>query len=259
MEGRADGGPPTLMQRNKRIGCIVPAINVTVEDDFRALCPPNVGIHFARADVDQKRPLDAQLQQMVEAAPKLARTLAKATVGVVAFACTSASLSKGAEADRALATAMQRESGVPSVTTATALVQALSALGARRIGLATPYMAWVLEREKTFLAEHGFEVTAAIGLDRRGGFDIHGIDAATIRDLVAEVDSIRVDTLLVSCTDLPVLKLIRELEAHHCKPVVTSNQATFWACARISGVGPIAGYGQLLDGRATQQRSDYNA
>ena len=49
-----------------RIGCIVPSINVTVEDDFRALCQTNTGVHFARADVDQSVDLADQFDHLVE-------------------------------------------------------------------------------------------------------------------------------------------------------------------------------------------------
>ncbi len=236
----------TMRDRKQRIGCIVPSINVTIEDDLRALCPAGVGIHFARADVDQTRPVDEQLKQMVDAAPGLAVMLAKTGVSMVAFACTSASFLNGAKGNRALTAAIADMSGIPTVTTATAVVDALEAVGAPRIGLATPYLQWVYEREVEFLAEHDVEVIAANGLDRRGGQDISGIDLDTIRTLVAEVNNDATDAILVSCTDLPVLLLIDELEAKFGKPVITSNQATYWACARYLGLAPMTGYGRLL-------------
>ncbi len=229
-----------------RIGCIVPSINVTVEDDFRALCQSNTGVHFARADVDQSLDLADQFEQMVEDAPRLAGHLAKAGVGVVAFVCTSASFFRGGSADRALAAAMSSAANLPAITTASAVLAALEAVGARRIALATPYFRWVYEREVAFLIEHGVDVVAANGLDRRGGRDISGIAPDEIRDLVGQVDSDAVEAVVVSCTDLPVLPLIEELEQKHGKPIITSNQATFWQCARILGLGGQTGYGRLL-------------
>lgn len=234
------------MIKTVRIGCIVPAINTAAEDDFIAMCPPDIGVHFARADVDQSRPTAEQFQRMVDDAPYLATTLVKADVKVVGFACTSASFFKGEGSDTVIAKNISNEAGVPAITTSTAVVDALSCFDARRIAVATPYLQWVYEAEKEFLESAGFDVIAINGLERTGGKDIHTIPEAEIRELVASVDSAEADTILVSCTDLPVLSLIDELEELHGKPVVTSNQATFWGCAKAVGLSSIQGYGRLL-------------
>ncbi len=234
------------MIKTVRIGCIVPAINTTAEDDFIALCPPDVGVHFARADVDQARPMAEQFQRMVDDAPYLATTLVKADVKVVGFACTSASFFKGEGSDAVIAESISERAGVPAVTTSSAVVEALHSVGARRIAVATPYLEWVFEAEREFLQAAGFEVTAINGMERRGGQDIHTISDSEIHDLVADVDSTQADALFISCTDLPALALIGEIESHHGKPVVTSNQATFWGCAKVAGLKPIEGYGRLL-------------
>lgn len=232
--------------KNHRLGFIVPAINVVAEDDFITLAAADVGVHFARADVDTSREISAQFDQMIDAAPALARSLAKAGVAVVAFACTSASFFRGEGSDRTIADAMTAAAAIPTLTTATAAVNALQAVGARRIAIATPYLSWVYEAEQAFFSSAGFEVVAVNGLERRGGSDINTIPDEAIRSLVKDVDRAEADALFVSCTDLPVLGLIDELEATHRKPVVTSNQATFWACAKIANLAPVDGYGILL-------------
>jgi maleate isomerase/arylmalonate decarboxylase len=53
--------------------------------------------------------------------------------------------------------------------------------------------------------------------------------------------------MLISCTDFPVLTLIPELEQRLGKPVITSNQATFWAMLRAAGIeDKFSDYGALL-------------
>ena len=44
------------------------------------------------------------------------------------------------------------------------------------------------------------------------------------------------DALLITCTDFPTLPLIPELEDELGVPVVTSNQATFWAMLRAARI-----------------------
>jgi arylmalonate decarboxylase len=234
-----------------RIGLVVPSINVVAEDDFVALArawpQAPVGVHFARAEVDTALELAAQFGQMLQVAPARAAALAHARVAVTAFACTSASFYQGAGADLAIARAMSAAAGgVPALTTATAVVEALRALGVRRVAIATPYVDWVVQAERRFFEQAGFEVLAINGLQRRGGADIHGIDDATIEQLVADVDRPQAQALFVSCTDLPVLARVDALERRHGKPVVTSNQATWWACAQRAGIGPRPWGGRLL-------------
>lgn len=219
---------------------------MVAEDDFIRLRPADVGLHFTRVDVDRRRSLREQLEQMAEDAPAAARVLSKADVDVIAFACTSATFLDGRAASKAVAARIGEAAGVPSVTTSESVVEALHALGARRVALATPYVSWVVDAQRRFLEESGFEVTAAVGLERTGGSEISLSTSDEVRSLVSEADSSDADAVLVSCTDLPVLELVEELEHRHGKPVVTSNQATYWRCARALALRPIDGYGELL-------------
>jgi maleate cis-trans isomerase len=176
----------------------------------------------------------------------LAASLAKAGVQVCAFACTSASFFKGPGFDQTIAQAMRAASGIECMTASTAVLEALRAVRAQRIGLATPYVRWVVDAERQFLSEAGFDVVAANGLERRGGADINTIDDETIHAQALEVALPSIDTLFISCTDLPSLALVEPLENSIGRLVLTSNQATFWACARRAGLGPIARFGRLL-------------
>lgn len=235
-----------MSKKRYRLGFITPAINVIAEDDYIALAADDVGVHFARADVDTDREVAEQFQQMIDAAPTLATSIAKAGVAVVGFACTSASFFQGKGSDQVIAERMTAAAGVPTFTTATAAVDALRAVDAKRLAIATPYLSWVYEAERGFFQDAGFDVLAINGLERRGGSDINSISDEEIRALVADVDHETADAIFVSCTDLPVLGLIDELERTHGKPVVTSNQATYWAAAKAGGVPKVKGYGTLL-------------
>ena len=110
-----------------------------------------------------------------------------------------------------------------------------------RIGCIVPSINVTVEDDFRTLCQ------ANMGVHFCPGHDISGITPDEIRDLVGQVDSNTVEAIVVSCTDLPVLSLIDELEQKHGKPVITSNQATFWQCARILGLGGQAGYGLLLE------------
>ena len=44
------------------------------------------------------------------------------------------------------------------------------------------------------------------------------------------------EAIFISCTNLRAASVIERLEKETGKPVVTSNQATFWACLRKLGI-----------------------
>lgn len=54
--------------------------------------------------------------------------------------------------------------------------------------------------------------------------------------------------MFISCTNLASLGVIAALERDLGKPVITSNQACFWACLRRLGLrDAIGGHGKLLE------------
>ncbi len=218
-----------------RIGLICPSTNTSIEPEFQLMAPPGLAIHVARAfqDGPQAPALYEQIAANVEGA---SRDLGSAGVDVIAFGCTSCTyFFPGA----VLGETMTRMTGAPAVLTADAVVAALRVLGARRIALATPRTDFVNRQEREWLAERGFEVVSAEGLQlgktaaERAGIGRVPLNATY--DLARRVDREGVEAVFISCTNLPSLALIPLLEDDLGKPVVTSNQATFWQCLRAMG------------------------
>jgi maleate cis-trans isomerase len=55
------------------------------------------------------------------------------------------------------------------------------------------------------------------------------------------------DGVFISCTGLDAMDIIEPLEQDLGKPVVTSNQASYWLAFKMARMGePIYGYGKLL-------------
>ena len=61
------------------------------------------------------------------------------------------------------------------------------------------------------------------------------------------MDTIDAEALFISCTALPALEIIQELENRIKKIVLSSNQALIWDSIRSVGyISSIEGYGKLL-------------
>ena len=67
-------------------------------------------------------------------------------------------------------------------------------------------------------------------------------------DLVLSLSHKEADGIFISCTNLPTINIIEELETILKKPVISSNTATLWAMLKKIAVPiKIKGYGKLLE------------
>ncbi len=236
-----------LYGQTARLGLIVPTTNTVNEAEWSVSLPDGVTLHVARMALHTNTGSDAGKVALERDIAMAACSLADADVDVIAYGCTAGSMTLplGMVPDM-----IARATGLPGVATAPSIVHALRALGAARAAVATPYDAGMNEHERAFLEACGITVVAIEGLgagDRAGFRRIHLLTADEVRALAARVTSGGAfDALVLSCTDLPTLRLHAELEQKLGKPVVSSNQTTLWAALRVAGVQ--GGWGRLADG-----------
>lgn len=236
--------PPVLVPDTLvRLGTIVLATDLTLERDLTALMPQNVALHVTR--IGFKNPttpenLRAMTPDLAHAADLLLPGLA---LGAIGFGCTSGGVVIG-DAQIAQAIGTMRP-GVPVTAPAQAAIAGLVALGARKISILTPYLAQTSAPVLDYFRAAGLEVVRAYGLGLADDRDIARIAPDAIRQAVRQADHPQADALFVSCTAMPVLQMIPELEAQLGKPVLTSNQALGWHMLRLAGIAP-QGPGQLF-------------
>jgi maleate isomerase len=140
---------------------------------------------------------------------------------------------------------IEEETGIPAVSTSSAVVDALRSLGAKRIGVATPYSEELNGMEKRFLEGLGFQVTGMRGLGLLDNLDIGWVGRGTLETITREVAG-EADAVFISCTNLPAVGLIEEFEEEFNRPVVTSNQASMWAALRGRVSPGVDGFGELM-------------
>ena len=223
----------------RRLGVLVGDSDPIVEFDLQRFLPRHISFHVGRLDMPDEAGLAAEdsSQMMCDSAPHAARKLAMAEVEFFVFACTSASFLHGEGWDLKVAQSITDATSVPATTTVTAVADALEAIGARRIFMATPYSEEVNAREVAFLGLRGIEVTRQLSFGCTLSRDVSHVPVDTIRTrLLAEREAIvEAGTLFVSCTMLRVMEIAEELESDLGVPVVTSNTASLWAMLRAIG------------------------
>lgn len=230
----------TLTRGRARLGVLVPYTNTNLEPDLGLLSPPGCSLHIARLggyDADMI-PDSGQMATLGRSALDEPLTLlAGARPDVVLYGCTSATLALGADFDRRLVEQVQAVAAVPAITAAGALLEALDALGIRRIAFASPYVAELNDRAIGFLAERGVEtVSRAQPEHPLGNHDQGALTPGEVIDLGHRANSDAAEALVLSCTDMRAVESIETLEQALGKPVVSSNQALMFAALRALGV-----------------------
>ena len=231
------------------IGLLIPAPNVTMEKELPRFAPDGVHLHWNRVPKSSLTVTPESVAEMGEHVVEAARPLAMAGVRLLTYACTSGSFILGQGWDEELNKRMTEATGLPAVTTSTAMLKALKALGARKIGLATPYIDEITSREVAFLEANGFEVGAAKGLRIVESGKIPRVSQAEVRGLAYDVVRANADgdALFISCTNLPTMDFLDELEGELKIPVLSSNQVTLWWSLRLAGWDqPLERGGRLL-------------
>ncbi len=231
------------------LALLVPASNRVLEQDFARWLPAGGRLHAHRLHAPAVRPDDMldNLQALTSGVDESARLLGLAQPDVIAFGCTSGSFLRGSAWETSTLAHIRKASGCHAVVfTAQAVVLALRALKARTLVVVTPYPRQVNDLMLDYFALHGLMTIQLAAFDGWGNGGIHNITPARIEQLMMDTAYTQADAVLASCTNLQAGGMVDRLEALTGKPVVTSNQATFWACARAAGVhGELPGLGQL--------------
>lgn len=239
-----------MKRETLRIGLILPSSNTTVEPEFARMTSSLLwlSIHASRIDLVEVTP--EALIRMVKGIEKAASLLAHASVDTICLACTSASFLEGKNRLLNLKQAMERTTGLPSLTTSESVVIALEALKARRIGLVTPYIPQLNALEIKFLQESipKLEIVSMKSFHLQSNLEIGRLSPERIYHASCGlIKESHPDTLFLSCTNMPSIDLIQPLENEFGISVVTSNSASlFGLLCLLDQKIRIEGFGKLL-------------
>jgi len=226
----------------RKLGLIVPSWNTVMEYEFQRMTVPSMSVHTMR--IPHTADTEENLTWMGTQVPAAAKLLAHAKVAVICYGCTAGGFLKGPGYDREIIREIEAATGISGVTTAAAVVDALQALGVKRLSVASPYEAWLNEKLQQYLKAGGFEVLAIQGFGTQAHASFTPEQNAA---LVAEVDRPDGQAIFISCTNFRTLEIIEPLEEKLGKPVVTSNSASVWKMLRRLGDRrDIPGGGRLL-------------
>src|SRR5262249_736657 len=175
------------------------------------------------------------------------RKLADAEVDVIVFAATAPTLAKGKGYDRELIKRMEDASGRPASTAATAFVDALALLGARRIAIGAPWSKTMDKPMVEFMQASGFDVVHSEVVGFVASIELGRAGPETAYELGLRPDRPEAGAIIMPGGNWRCMSVIGRLEQKVGKPVLCNNAVSIWAGLRMLGRGDsIAGYGSLL-------------
>jgi maleate isomerase len=242
-----------MTRARAKLGVIVLSTNLAVEDEFRRIVPEDVGYYVARCfipDADESvGAKEAELRGLQENVLLAARQVAMARPDVILFACTIGSMLGGEGHDTLLSDAITQVTGIPGITTGTAVLEALRRLGARKMSLVDPYPPALGEAERKYLeaAVPGLRVVSTKHLGVVSSYEKNLLSRASALRAARETVVAEAQALFISCTAWATLDVIEPLERELGIPVITSTQASLWACLRRCGLPDVLPHGKLFE------------
>jgi len=228
----------------RHFGVLIPSTNTTVEIECRLL-PAAYQAHVGRLMTSAPgRTFQPCRDEDIDYQSRL---LGTARVELVILAQTSASLFAD-DYDEVTTRRMSAGAGVPAITSAQAVGRAVRALGARHIAVVSPYSDEVNQRaSRYFASKHGLETVALEGFGATDSYAIGQLGPENARSAFGRIDRPEIEVFVVPGGNFPTMTAIAAWEQEFAKPVVTTNQASFWAMLRAFDTGDrLPTFGRLL-------------
>jgi maleate isomerase len=232
-----------VTQMTHHFGVLIPSTNTTVEMECRLL-PLSYQAHFGRLGSGTGETFTPSRDEDIDYQSRL---LGTARVELVILAQTSASLFAD-DYDDVVTSRIQAGAGVPAITSAQAVGRAVRALGAQRIAIVSPYSDDVNRRAaRYFEAKHGLQTVAFKGFRATDAYTIGQLGPELARGTFAQIDQPSIEAFVVPGGNFPTMTATAAWEKEFGRPVVTTNNASFWAMLRAFDTSDgIADFGRLL-------------
>ena len=231
----------------RHFGVLIPSTNTTAEIEYSRLLPEGWQAHYARMATSSvnKTPFSPPKDEDLDYQAKM---LGTARVEVVFLLQTSASLFADGYCED-VSRRIEAAAGVPGFTSAMAIGEAMQAMGTRRVALVSPYSEPVnASAKRYFEGKYGLDIVALEGFAATDSYAIGQLGPDNARDAFRRINRPEIEAFIVPGGNFPTMAYIPEWEQEFNKPIVTTNQAAFWATMkRLGSSERCPGLGRLLE------------
>ena len=238
--------PKYLKKHNPRIGLITLASDFRIEKDFNnVIYGKDIDLYCNR--IKCYNPLTNEtLKKMADDIPKVTEDiLPDQKLDCVAYGCTSGTIAAGYQSIYDKVNLAKPNTKV--TTPITSAVNALKSLKIKKLSIFTPYTDEINQSVINYFKKEKIEICELSYFDIASDLDIGKVDPEYVFEILEKIDLTKSDALFVSCTALPILSIINELEKKISKVVLSSNQTLIWdTLKQINYNNKVEGFGELF-------------
>ena len=223
-----------------RLAVATPQANPTVEAEVRRILPNDVDYCTLRLLSDSGDPKTRLIEYLTSLPETIKSQFSGLSVLNLLFGCTASSYLTDEKTEKnVLRLASEALDGAKVITAAEAIKQYFNKNNIKKIGILTPYPAWLQQHAEKYWADHGVEVIATerveIGSDDT--YKIYELSTNDARPGLVRLTKEDCDAVLISGTGMPSLRLISELGSTG-KKIVSSNYAMTLIGLSYLGLSP---------------------
>ena len=203
--------PKFIKKHNPRIGLITLASDFRIEKDFNnVIYGKEIDLYANR--INCYNPLTNEtLKKMADDIPKVTENiLPNQKLDCVAYGCTSGTIAAGYKSIYEKVNLVKPNTKV--TTPITSAINALKTLKINKLSIFTPYTDEINQSVINYFMSENVEISELSYLDIASDLDIGKVDPQYLFDILTKKDLSNSDALFVSCTALPILSIIKDLE-----------------------------------------------
>ena len=238
--------PEFKKEFNPKIGLITLSTDLTMESDFYSIIN-NLPIDVFVNRIKNYNPLTKEnLLKMYDQLESVTKDiLPNEKINTIAYGCTSGTIAIGKE--KIKEKIQIAKSGCYITTPITSAIKAINKMKIKKIAIFTPYPDSVNKSVFEYFSKEKIEVLSFSSFNLDSDLEIGKVDPNYLLEVLTKMEISDAEGLFVSCTALPVLKILDQVETKIKKTVLSSNQTLIWDSIRSVGYkNSVTGYGQLF-------------
>ena len=238
--------PKFKKESNPKIGLLALSTDLTIESDFQSICH-SLPIDLFVNRIHNENPLTKEnLLKMYDQLESITeKILPGEKINTVAYGCTSGTIAIGE--DKVKEKIQLAKPGCHVTTPITSAIKAFNKMNVKKIAVFTPYPESVNKTISEYLIKKNINVMSFSTFNLDLDVDFARVDPKYLSEILTKLNISDADALFVSCTALPALAILDEVEKKINKPVFSSNQTLIWDTIRSVGYkSSVEGYGKLL-------------
>ena len=238
--------PEFKKEFNPKIGLITLSTDLTMESDFYSIIN-NLPIDVFVNRIKNYNPLTKEnLLKMYDQLESVTKDiLPNEKINTIAYGCTSGTIAIGKE--KIKEKIQIAKPGCYITTPITSAIKAINKMKIKKIAIFTPYPDSVNKTVFEYFSKEKIEVLSFSSFNLDSDLEIGKVDPNYLLEVLTKMEISDAEGLFVSCTALPVLKILDQVETKIKKTVLSSNQTLIWDSIRSVGYNsPVSGYGKLF-------------